>query len=222
MKKISFCYLLAVLSTSLLFSCNKGDSVDSDNDNDNEDEYVGDITSGKAVNLGLSVKWAGWNVGASSPEEYGGYYAWGETEEKSNFKEYTYKYYKNNKYIDIGDNISGTRYDVAHVKWGGSWRMPTYAEQQELWESCSWKWTTRKGIYGMKVTGPNGNSIFLPAAGDRNGTVVYGRSEYGHYWSGSFNVVNRAYYLYFVTDGSHWHANYYNRFIGLSVRPVTK
>ena len=141
------------------------------------------------VDLGLpsGLKWAACNVGASSPEEYGGYYAWGETEEKESYYEEDYLYYNYGIYTDIGSDISGTQYDVAHVKWGGDWRMPTMVEQEELRNNCFWEWTTVNGVNGYNVIGPNGNSIFLPAAGCRYGTYVYNICSSGYYWSGSLS-----------------------------------
>lgn len=186
-----------------------------------------------AVDLGLSVKWACCNVGASTPEGYGGYYAWGETEEKSNYTASTYKYYlgnldsdshyyDSNEFQNIGSNISGTSYDVAHVKWGGSWRMPTRDEIKELRKKCSWQWTEVNGIKGDKVTGPNGNSIFLPAAGYRYGTEVNGRGSYGYYWSGTLreNYSGDAYNLYFYSGEFGYLC--YCRIYGHTVRPVTE
>ena len=186
----------------------------------------GDLTPGQAVDLGLSVKWAGWNVGASSPEGYGGYFAWGETEEKSEYGWENYKFYdsETGDFFDIGDCISGTRYDVAHVRWGGSWRMPTVDECQELVEECSWQWITYNGVNGQKVTGPNGNSIFLPAVGARYGTVVRYWGAYGYYCSGSSYAGNgssgNAWGLYF---GNDWVNRYYywDRYGGVPVRPVS-
>ncbi|HIY35260.1 MAG TPA: DUF1566 domain-containing protein, partial [Candidatus Paraprevotella stercorigallinarum] len=181
-----------------------------------------EITPGQMVDLGLSVKWAGWNVGASSPEEYGGYYAWGELYEKSDYAWGTYQYYENGKWIFIGNNISGTQYDVARAQWGGSWRMPTLAECQELIDKCTWTWTTYNGVNGQKVTGPNGNSIFLPAAGFRFGTSVASQGSYGYYWSGTLleGYSNDAYSLRFYYGNAHWadHRRYY----GHSVRPVSE
>ena len=143
-----------------------------------------EITSGQEVDLGLSVKWAGWNVGATSPEQYGGYYAWGETEEKSDYSNQTYKYYNDGiGYVNIGENISGTQYDVATVKWGNGWRMPTEAELEELNSKCRFEGYTYNGVIGTKVTGPNGNAIFLPYAGYRVRTSLY--TDEGYYWSGS-------------------------------------
>ena len=177
----------------------------------------------EAIDLGLSVKWASFNVGASSPEAYGGYYAWGETDEKESYYESDYLYYKNGSYINIGSDISGTQYDVAHVKWGGDWRMPTTDEQDELRNKCDWEWTTQNGVKGYRITGPNGNSIFLPAAGCRNGAYINSRGYYGHYWSSSLNSYSSSLADYLCFDGRiyKWYGDN-SRYDGLSVRPVTK
>ena len=188
----------------------------------------------QAVDLGLSVKWANMNVGATAPEEYGGYYAWGETEEKDNYDLSTYKwcngsYYTMTKYST--DSIYGTvdnktvldpEDDVAYVNWGGSWRMPTKSEQDELRNNCTWEWTTQNGVNGYKVTGSNGNSIFLPAAGYRGGAEVLNRGSSGNYWSSSLdsNDSYDACSLYFLSGYYEW--NNYGRYRGRSVRPVSK
>ena len=192
------------------------------------------------VDLGLpsGIKWATCNVGANSPEEYGGYYAWGETEEKSNYDWSTYKWCNGSetsmtKYCidsDYGtvDNktVLEPEDDVAHVKWGGSWRMPTRAEQDELRNKCSWTWTTQNGVNGYRVTGPNGNSIFLPAAGWRDGTGVGLRGGDGFYWSSSLDSDNSnssnnsAYYLDFYYGG--YDLDNSSRCDGQSVRPVSE
>jgi len=195
-------------------------------------------TPGEAIDLGLSVKWASRNVGSSSPEGYGGYYAWGETEEKNDYDWDTYKYWSDrngdgwfdsNEHQNIGSNISGTQYDVAHVKWGGSWRMPTLDEVKELVNNCTWKWTTYNGVNGQLVTGPNGNSIFLPVAGYRDGTTsLEGLGAY--YWSATLHedYSDAAYGLYFVDLDGDWgdnseHGSGFNyRGFGLTVRPVTE
>lgn len=183
-----------------------------------------EITPGQMVDLGLSVKWAGWNVGASRPEEYGGYYAWGELHEKSDYYWDTYQYYdqENDEYIFIGNNISGTQYDVARVKWGGSWRMPTLAECKELINKCTWTWTTYNGVEGQKVTGPNGNSIFLPAAGDRYGTGVYYQGSGGYYWSGTLYEGDSGLAYYLRSSGGYADWYYSDRYDGISVRPVSE
>lgn len=181
-----------------------------------------EITPGQMVDLGLSVKWAGWNVGASRPEEYGGYYAWGELEEKDDYDYDTYQYIDQQiwRYIFIGDNISGTQYDVARVQWGGNWRMPTLLECQELIEKCSWEWMAYKGVNGMMVTGPNGNSIFLPSAGHRDLENINYQGEGGTYWTGTHNSMGWSCYLGFNSGGVHC-GNDSFRYGGYTIRPVS-
>ena len=184
-----------------------------------------------AIDLGLSVKWACCNVGATKPEEYGGHYAWGETKEKSMYTEVTYKYahgtetnddgwYEDCSYDNIGSDISGTQYDVAHVKWGGSWRMPTIEEFKELYNNCISEWTTLNGVYGQKFTSKiNGNSIFLPAANCRY-YDLYSVGDGGFYWSSSLCTNNHAYLMNFYCGGVSTNSDY--RWHGHSVRPVSK
>ena len=188
---------------------------------------VGEHVGHEYVDLGLSVKWATCNVGASSPEDYGGYYAWGETEEKDNYAWSTYKWCKGSadtmtKYCTSVDNdtVLDRADDVAHVKWGGSWRMPTHAEQDELREKCTWTWITYKGVDGYKVTGPNGNSIFLPAAGYRHGTGVHSRGGYGYCWSSSLSSGSSDYASYLILNSGYHYWFYNSRYSGFSVRPV--
>ncbi len=189
------------------------------------DEPKPSITTGEAVDLGLRVKWASHNVGASQPEEYGAYYAWGEIEEKEDYSKATYKYYKNGEYVSLGNNICGTDYDVAHIEWGGNWRMPSVEEMRELSNECSWEWTTYNGQNGCIVTGPNGNTIFLPAAGYRRGQSADDCIGWdGRYWSGSRTGVygdyeDNARDLCY-TRGSDGTVSEWERYFGLSVRPV--
>ncbi len=157
------------------------------------------------VDLGLSVKWATFNLGASKPEEYGDYYAWGETETKNYYSESDYKWfnyvegsysltkYNSNSSFGVVDNktVLEESDDVAHVKLGGNWRMATDTEWTELIENCTWTWTTRNGTSGRLVTsnieGYTDRSIFLPAAGVWFG-VFYELDNYGargDYWSSS-------------------------------------
>ena len=149
------------------------------------------------INLGLpsGTKWSCCNVGASYPETYGNYYAWGETETKSVYDDDTYKYYDKRKkeYMYLGSSICGTRYDVAHVKWGGTWQMPSFKQCRELVDNCRTEWVKFNGKNGCKFTGPNGNSIFLPAAGLRidDGFTLWGmdfRGNSGFYFSGSQKI----------------------------------
>ena len=187
------------------------------------------------VDLGLSVKWATCNVGANTPEEYGDYYAWGETSEKSSYTKKTYKWWDGSyrtqtKYcIDSGfgtvDNktVLEPEDDVAHVKWGGSWRMPTISEKEELIDNCTWSRITQNGVNGYKITSQkNGNSIFLPAAGGANYEVV-GRGNSGGYWLSSLCDGNGclAYLLnFYVEDGLFDYFDSNIRCGGHSVRPV--
>lgn len=129
------------------------------------------------VDLGLSVKWATFNVGATSPYETGDFFSFGETEPKDSYTRSNYKYYEPDNLVKYTKYNFYTRYgivdykyrldmedDVARVKWGGDWRMPTIEEMEELVYNCYWEWTEiNSSVYGYKVTGPNGNSIFLPA-----------------------------------------------------------
>ena len=192
----------------------------------------------EAVDLGLSVKWATCNLGAASPEEYGEYYAWGETETKTDYDWGTYKwckgaYNKLTKYCPSDESGFWAGYgspdgktsldlsdDVAHIKLGGKWRMPTDAEWTELRERCKWTLTRTNSAYGCKVTGPNGNSIFLPAACYRDGTLLIGAGSNGYYWSSSLGTVNHARYVDFNTIIDYM--DYDNRCYGLSVRPVSE
>lgn len=184
------------------------------------------VFTGEAIDLDLpsGTKWASCNVGATKPEEYGGYYAWGETEEKEVYSQDAYMYYKNGEYVNLGSDISGTKYDVAHVKWGGNWCMPTKDDIKELLDKCTSEWTTLNGVNGRKFTSNiNGNSIFLPAAGYRwLGDLGYA-GENGYYWSSTQNpdYSDGAYYLYFYSGNARWRY-YLDRFSGQSVRPVVR
>ena len=194
---------------------------------DVEDDPVVSPTDGKAVNLGLSVKWASCNVGADSPEEYGDYFAWGETETKSSYYESNSVTYglsiselKSRGIIGADGNLTAA-YDAATANWGGNWRMPTLDEMEELIDECTWEWTTMNGVYGRKVTGPNGNSIFLPAAGYRYDTSLRDAGSFGYYWSATpYSGSNYAYYLFFYSDYYDWFSD--SRYYGFTVRPVSE
>ncbi len=141
-----------------------------------------------AVDLGLSVKWAFYNVGATAPEEYGDYYAWAEVETKTDYIEETYTHHKLDSYGDYEfilpdglTDISGTNYDAAHVKWGNGWRMPTREEIIELQDNTTSVKTSYKGVNGTRIIGPNGNSIFLPSAGYKSSLGNSGKGIYGRY-----------------------------------------
>ena len=180
-----------------------------------------------AIDLGLpsGTKWACCNVGASAPEGYGGYYAWGETEEKSVYDYTSYKYYTGTNetsgtWISLGSDIAGTGYDVAHVKWGGRWHMPTRDQCKEFVNNTSSKWTTKNGINGREFTGPNGGTIFMPAAGYRWGSDLSSRGSGGDYWSSTLDesYPDDAYILGFSSSGVSTGSG--SRNYGESVRPV--
>ena len=172
------------------------------------------------VDLGLSVKWATCNVGASSPTGYGNYYAWGETSTKSSYDEDNCKTWDRSM-SDIRGNSS---YDAARANWGGSWRLPTKAECKELLNNCNCQWTTQNGVKGMRFTSKrNGNSIFFPAAGWREGASTHSAGKEGYYWSStpSESITQYAYYLYFNSEGSAI-TNWFYRSRGRTVRPVVE
>ena len=180
--------------------------------------------AGEAIDLGLpsGTKWASFNVGATKPEEYGEYYAWGEIDTKSVYNESTYNYYKDGECVNIGSDISGTEYDVAHVKWGGNWCMPTMNDFYELLDKCTYEYTTLNGVNGNKYTSKvNGNSIFLPAAGFRWGSVGSYTGAYIYYWS-SMQSRDYSALANVLFTGSASTYGQSGRCYGLSVRPVFK
>ena len=226
-------------------------SVDNYKNADGWSEYADRIQPilPEAVDLGLSVKWASFNLGATAPEEYGDYYAWGDTEPYYSSqdpltweagKEYGYEWisYKwcKGSYNTLSKYCSMSSYgyngftdnktvldledDAAHVNLGGTWRMPTDAEFTELLNNCILEWALINGISGRKVTGPNGNSIFLPAPGLREGGSYINVGSCGYYWSSSLHAdyPNSARLTSF--DRGYLNREYYPRFYGLSVRPV--
>ena len=190
-----------------------------------------------AVDLGLSVKWASFNLGASKPEEYGKYYAFADTKGYTKDDASHSFSWENTPYCtdpstpasssswskyNSGDAKLESADDAATVNLGGSWRMPTHDEWQELYNNCTWADTTQNGVYGYKVSSKkNSNYIFLPAAGYRLGTSSYYVGSNGYYWSSqvSSSYVYRAWYVYFYSGGRGPGDNY-GRCHGFSVRPV--
>jgi hypothetical protein len=187
------------------------------------------------VDLGLpsGILWATRNVGANSPEDYGDYFAWGETQPKSNYDWSTYKWCngssdtltKYNTQSNYGTVDNKTTLDLsddaANANWGGSWRMPTDAEITELREQCTWTWTTQNGVNGYKVTSQsNGNSIFLPATGHYHNNTLKLQGSSGDYWSSSLDtrIPPLAWEFGFGSDTVK--KDDYSRLYGLSVRPV--
>lgn len=184
------------------------------------------------VDLGLSVKWATCNVGATSPEDYGDYFAWGETTAKENYSWDTYTMTADGgntftKYNDSdGKTVLDAEDDAAAVNWGGAWRMPTLDEMKELLnpDNCSWEWTTVNEVNGYKVTskkeGYTDKSLFLPAAGYRSRSSLDYAGSLGLYWSATRYEAypNFAYSLSFLSGNQDWYGSY--RCLGFPVRPV--
>ena len=200
------------------------------------------------VDLGLpsGTKWACCNVdddpSKQSPTNYGSQYAWGETEEKSLYNEVTYLYahgvdedgdgyYDGDRFDtfehpfsgeNLISNIAGTNYDVAHVKWGISWVMPSYTQQRELLDKCTSIWAILNGVYGRLFTGPSSGTIFLPASGFSWDDNLYdGAESVGHYWSSSLDQEPSLCFSKILFFSSNRFGSTYNhREIGCSVRPV--
>lgn len=194
------------------------------------------------IDLGLpsGTLWATCNVGANSPEEYGDYFAWGETEPKSDYSVETYKYCEGTPntitkycsksvfgYNGFSDTLTELQPedDAATVNWGNEWQMPSTKQLQELYSSSytTTEWTTQNGVNGRKITSKsNGNSIFLPAAGYRDDTGLYYAGSNGNYWSRSLysSSPSDANILLFQSSGIYWSFN--SRYCGRSVRPVRR
>lgn len=165
------------------------------------------------VDLGLpsGTKWATCNVGANRPENYGDYFSWGETKTKSIYSKSTYLYYEAPITLS-NDN------DVAHIKWGGTWRIPTKDDFDELKNNCNWEWTIQNGQNGYKATGPNGKSIFFPAAGNHMNDVSYYKDTYCLYWLSTSASEERAWYCELCPDHRVTYKG--DRYLGLTIRPV--
>lgn len=190
----------------------------------------------KYVDLGLpsGTLWADRNVGADAPEAYGDYFAWGETTTKSTYDWSTYKWcqgsettvtkYCTSSYYGTIDNktVLDLEYEAVFVNIGAEWRMPTEEGFRELHAECSWTSTTQNGTNGYKVTGPNGKSIFLPAAGCRLDGSLYDAGSDGYYWSSSLDESNPfgAWYLGFYS--SYCYTGNGGRNYGFTVRTVVR
>lgn len=243
MKKI---LLLLVVALPLVFVSCKDDKDEPDVPDNHE-----------YVDLGLpsGTLWATCNVGANNPEEYGDYFAWGETETKDvydwpyykwahwvidtisdyyfNVKEETwYKYYfknwtDNSSSPGDGKTVLDPEDDAAYVNWGSKWRMPTLEQFQELLSKCDWQWTEKNGVNGQLVTGPNGNSIFFPAAGGY-AKHLYNDGEHGYYWSRTLcsrdklNLESAGQSFAYILFLNDWRSKvwYDIRYDGQSVRAV--
>ena len=189
------------------------------------------------VDLGLpsGLLWAYSNIGATNPEDYGNYYAWGETETKETYDWSTYRYcngrdstftkycsnesYGNEGFTDTLTTLESID-DAATANWGAGWRMPTQEELQELYDNCTREWTEQNGVSGYLFTGPNGNSIFLPAAGGRDDSGVHNVGSYGFCWSSSLLSGDTHFVWRIFFDSGNCYLDYNSRYFGLSVRAV--
>ena len=187
------------------------------------------------VDLGLpsGTLWATCNIGANNPEDYGDYFAWGETATKDVYNWETYKWCNNGEPRQTTKYCSDSAYgyngftdgkteldpqdDAAYVKWGPKWRTPSKAQQDELREQCTWTWVTQNGVDGRLVTGPNGNTLFLPATGFRS-EASHDQGSYGNYWSRTTDFAYFAYYLYFTSPNVAF--DRYYRSLGRTIRAV--
>ena len=178
----------------------------------------GMINGHQYVDLGLSsgLKWATCNVGADSPEDYGNYYAWGETETKAEYTEDNSDTFGQ----QLNDISGNAQYDAATSNWGGSWRMPTRDEIKELMYNCSWTPETQNGVDGFKVTGNNGNYIFIPASGYRDGSSSYIYGEC-YYWSSTPHQYSNDYSYILYSDYEYQSEDMNYRYRGLTIRPVS-
>ncbi len=208
-----------------------------------------DVAVPELVDLGLSVKWATFNLGATKPEEFGDYYMWGEatpaTDRDCSWEGYSLangtsnddpkltKYVPESEASKYGDNgffdnksVLDPEDDAAHVALGGKFRMPTLEEFKELYENCTWTWTQLNGVNGYLVTskkdGFTDRSIFIPAAGFRGGSAFEYQGFEGNYWSASLGEKNtNSAYLYGLRENNYGWGGFY-RYRGLPIRPVSE
>ena len=229
MKK--FKYLLLILAVlfilPIITGCNNND--DDDSGLLPENPYNGH----EYVDLGLSVKWATCNIGATKPEGYGHYFAWGETLSKTTYEWSNYKwcngtgdvmtkYCLSSEYgqVDNKESIELSD-DAARASWGGDWRIPTETELEELRVKCTWEWTTKNGVNGYKVTSKiNGKSIFLPAAGYSSNENLLEAGVSGNYWSNKLIATNSRMASYVYLQSAQTKMNEGVRRCGQSIRAV--
>lgn len=181
--------------------------------NDEINPYFGQVA--EPVDLGLSVDWASWDVGASKIGEYGGLYGWADP--TGTLTSTVLSDYPSN---NPPANICGTDYDIAHVVWGSDWRLPTYEEISELKERCTWYRYFLNGDSCIQVVGPSGNYIILPFAGCRYGTEIQDRAKYGYYWSGTLQSDDNKWGHGIFVNRDKYGLTTLSRLWGFSVRPV--
>lgn len=214
MKKNSILTLIVIMFT-MFMSCKS---------NNNDDDITNDVSSNKIngheyVDLGLSVKWATCNVGANYPNSFGNYYAWGELNPKS-----YYSYDNCHTYNEELDDISGKlKYDVARKMWGGTWRMPTRSEMDELVNNCNWELEIENNFAYYRIIGPNGNYISLPATGYFEYSYISDELCSGQYWTSTPYTINdyneSSYALIFSEKSVKTERRV--RYLGRTIRPVS-
>lgn len=219
------------ISLALLTACDDDDddTIEADTSEDTTDiddssTVTGSINGYDYVDLGLSVKWAYVNLGATLPADYGDYYAWGEIATKDSFDiDSSETYYD----TSIEDFSGDATYDAATTNIGDTWRIPTQDECQALRDSCIWTWMTRANtdgdyVYGYKVEGSNGNSIFLPAAGYYYVSTLNDAGKTGCYWSSTPDASGSDAYLLGFNKSDNPYVNDFTRYYGRSVRAVSE
>lgn len=192
-----------------------------------------------AVDMGLSVKWADCNIGASGPGGVGDYFSWGEIRTKSSFSWSSYKFVSRGKLTKYCTNSSSgtvdnklvleSQDDAAYINWGSSWRIPTKEQWEELADKgkCKWEWSTNNGVEGYKVTSKiTGNSIFLPVSGYKNSQTNLNRTDLGLYWTSTLypDFWNGRYVAAYRFDlgSTHYDCGRDNRSNGRQIRAVCK
>ena len=186
------------------------------------------------IDLGCGKKWSCCNVGANSPEEYGTYFSWGETYPKNSYTKDTYSLRSvedGKEYYQLmgssSEGISGTQYDAATMNWGSIWATPQNSDYNALLSNCQFELYNYNGVSGVRVLGPSGNSIFLPAAGCKEGSSLYGAGTNGYYWSSSWPINENGLVIgaagpTMYYDSTQIGLDLFYRYYGFSVRPVSR
>lgn len=235
--------LMLMVSVVCATGCGNSNSTSSNGKNENKGseakttEKPQSLNGHNFVDLGLpsGTLWATCNVGANSPEGFGEYFAWGETNPKSIYSGDNYKYWQGNsdqvtKYCNDASSGYNGYYDncttleavddAATVNWGDGWRMPSRGEFEELIDYTTHSLTTFKDVPGVLFQGSNGNTLFLPEAGYKGDEKLYHAGNFGHYWSNSIGTYGPWGGSYFIFNEENFGLGNYNRCEGLPVRPV--